>query len=84
MWTKAALYLCRIAQSQAFIDGNKRTAFQAADTLLYMNGFVLHPPSTARTVQYILAIARKERTRENARYWLRRHSSQAGWTALVP
>lgn len=35
---QAALLAVGIAQAQAFVDGNKRTAFAAADVFLRLNG----------------------------------------------
>src|SRR5688500_18872780 len=35
---QAALLAVGISQAQAFLDGNKRTAFQALDTFLILNG----------------------------------------------
>lgn len=37
----AAAYAEAIARNHAFIDGNKRTAFQCADIFLWRNGYVL-------------------------------------------
>lgn len=36
---QAALLAVGISQAQAFVDGNKRTAFLAADTFLGLNGY---------------------------------------------
>ena len=38
---QAALILCGIAETQPFIDGNKRTALVVALTFLELNGFVI-------------------------------------------
>ena len=35
---QAALMAVGISQAQAFLDGNKRTAFQSLDTFLWING----------------------------------------------
>ncbi|PZX18268.1 death-on-curing protein [Palleronia aestuarii] len=40
----AAAYAFGIAKAHAFIDGNKRTAFQAAFVFLYTNGQDFHAP----------------------------------------
>lgn len=37
----AAAYAEAIARNHAFVDGNKRTAFQSADTFLWRNGYAL-------------------------------------------
>jgi death-on-curing protein len=36
---QAALLATGISQAQAFIDGNKRTAFQTLDSILWVNGW---------------------------------------------
>ena len=36
---QAALLATGISQAQAFVDGNKRTAFQTLDTFLWVNGW---------------------------------------------
>jgi len=38
---QAALLLCGIAETQAFIDGNKRIALVVALTFLELNGFLV-------------------------------------------
>ena len=38
---QAALLLCGIAETQPFMDGNKRTALVVALTFLELNGFVV-------------------------------------------
>ena len=76
VWDKAAMYLHRLANSQAFIDGNKRTALEVADTFLDENGYEFDPPSPAWTVRYMLAVARNEKSRERVRDWLQRRSAR--------
>jgi death-on-curing protein len=39
--TKAAAFLQSLARNHALVDGNKRTAWAAAWTFLYINGFEL-------------------------------------------
>ncbi len=38
----AAACACGISRAHAFVDGNKRTAFQAAFVFLHLNGLDLH------------------------------------------
>ena len=76
LWDKAALYLHRIACSQAFADGNKRTALEAADVFLGMNGYDFRPPSPGWTVRYMLAVAQSQKNREQVRGWLKRRSTR--------
>ena len=74
VWDKAAMYLHRLATSQAFVDGNKRTALESADVFLELNGHVFQHPGVSWTVKYMLAIAQGKKTREQVGRWLRRHS----------
>ncbi len=74
LWDKAAMYLHRIASSQAFADGNKRTALEAADIFLDLNGYDFQPPGPGWTVRYMLAVAQHQKTRHQVRDWLRRRS----------
>ena len=41
VWDKAAALLQLLARNHALVDGNKRTAWAAAWTFLYINGFEL-------------------------------------------
>lgn len=76
LWDKAAMYLHRLARSQAFIDGNKRTALQAADVFLDLNGYAFRPPSAAWTVRFMLAVAQNQKTLAQVKRWLRRRSAR--------
>lgn len=44
LYDLAAGYAFGIAKAHAFIDGNKRTAFQAAFVFMYLNGIDFHAP----------------------------------------
>ncbi len=44
MFDVAASYAFHLAESQAFVDGNKRTAVAAALVFLARNGFYSQPP----------------------------------------
>ncbi len=55
----AASYAFHIAESQAFIDGNKRTAVASAMVFLARNGVYAQPPKWELYVAMI-AIAKKE------------------------
>ena len=43
LFTKAAALLQSLARNHALVDGNKRTAWAAAWTFLYINGVELNP-----------------------------------------
>lgn len=55
----AAAYAFHIAESQAFLDGNKRTGVAAALVFLDMNGSY-HAPDPAEFHSYMEAIARHQ------------------------
>lgn len=78
LWDKAAMHLHRIARSQAFLDGNKRTALEAAKVFLDLNGRHFKPPTPAWTVRYMLAVAQYQKSPEQVRVWLKRHSRKKG------
>lgn len=52
---QVALLAVAISQAQAFVDGNKRTAYAAAETFIEMNGFefVGHPLELARQLEAV-------------------------------
>jgi death-on-curing protein len=54
----AAAYAFHIAQSQAFLDGNKRTAIGAGLTFLRINGVIV-PEATADLHAVMIAIAER-------------------------
>lgn len=62
MFGIAAAYAFHIAQAQAFLDGNKRTAIAAAMTFLEWNGI---PTKTSTDMLYdaMIAIAEKRMTK---------------------
>ena len=73
---QAALLAVGIAQAQAFVDGNKRTAFLAADVFLRLNGwrFAGDPVEMARQLEAV-AIHGEGMETAVARFtqWLRGH-----------
>ena len=75
---QAALLAVGIAQAQAFLDGNKRTAYAALDVFLRLNGkaFAGDPIALAQQLE---AIATRTNSLDAAtgrfEQWLRRHIS---------
>lgn len=55
----AASYAFHLAEAQAFVDGNKRTAVAAALVFLARNGVYKRPP-TLEVYQAMIQIAKKE------------------------
>jgi death-on-curing protein len=58
----AASYAFHLAESQAFIDGNKRTAVTSALVFLAMNGVYAKPP-TWELYSAMIDIAEKKKTK---------------------
>lgn len=57
LWSKAAAYLHGIASTQYFADGNKRTAWVAANVFLDDNGFELPPIPDIEAETFVQAVA---------------------------
>jgi death on curing protein len=70
----AASYAFHIAESQAFIDGNKRTAVAAAMVFLAMNGVYAQPPKWS-LYSAMIDIATKKMTKTELAAFFR---NQAG------
>ena len=69
----AAAYGYGISRNHAFIDGNKRTGFVAAELFLRLNGYQL-TADDANCVLTMLAVAAGDVTEDEFADWLRRHS----------
>lgn len=69
----AAAYAYGIARNHPFVDGNKRTAFVAAELFLALNGFELTAEDTD-CVLTMLALAAGELDEAAFAAWLRRHA----------
>lgn len=61
---KAAVLAHGIAESQCFVDGNKRTALVAALTFLKVNGQNV-PAAENRLYDAMMSIAKKEMAKED-------------------
>ncbi len=72
----AAAYGYGISRNHAFLDGNKRTGFVAAELFLALNGWQLDA-SDADCVLTMLAVAAGEITEVEFAAWLRQHSTLA-------
>jgi death-on-curing protein len=69
----AASYAYGISRNHAFIDGNKRTAFVAAELFLLLNGYQLLADD-AGSVVTMLAVAAGDMTEPDLAAWLREHT----------
>lgn len=72
MASRAAFLLRGIAQDHPFADGNKRTAFEAADNMLRLNGAFVDADGET-VVRSMLAVARGEVDVAAIGDWLRTH-----------
>lgn len=72
---QAALLAVGISQAQAFLDGNKRTAFHAAATFLLLNGLDVTTVSALEMARQLDAVAERsdalETATERFEAWLR-------------
>ncbi|MDI6026562.1 type II toxin-antitoxin system death-on-curing family toxin [Corticibacterium sp. UT-5YL-CI-8] len=66
----AAAYLFGIAKNHPFIDGNKRTAFAAADLFLYFNGYSIEADDYD-IIQFVMSVAAGEIDEAGAATFLR-------------
>lgn len=71
----AASYAYGISRNHAFIDGNKRTAFVAAELFLLLNGYQLLADD-AGSVVTMLAVAAGDMTESDLAAWLREHTTR--------
>lgn len=69
----AAAYLFGIAKNHPFVDGNKRTAFAAADLFLYFNGLSVEAPQED-IIQFVLMVAAGEIDEVGAAAFFRDHT----------
>jgi death-on-curing protein len=72
--TLAAAYAFGLARNHPFIDGNKRTAFVAAEMFLDLNGMIL-TASDADCVLTMLRLAAGEIEEDAFAAWLRANSA---------
>ncbi|TPJ40326.1 type II toxin-antitoxin system death-on-curing family toxin [Mesorhizobium sp. B2-5-4] len=68
----AAAYLFGIAKNHPFVDGNKRTAFAAADLFLYFNGLSIEAEQE-EIIQLVMMIAAGEIDEAGAAAFFRDH-----------
>lgn len=65
----AALYAIAIARNHPFIDGNKRTAFAAMVTFVWLNGANFSPPEVEATIT-MLRLASGDLSDEEFTAWV--------------
>jgi death-on-curing protein len=69
---KAAYILFNVVTAHPFIDGNKRTAFGAADVFLRLNGYSLRV-AAEDGVGFVVKIAAGKVKETEVRKWIRQH-----------
>lgn len=70
---RAAFLLRGLCQDHPFADGNKRTAYEATDLFLRLNGQrIVAPPG--ELVPFMLEVAQAEVPMEGIAEWLRAHA----------
>ena len=67
----AAAYAFHIAESQAYLDGNKRTGLQAAVDFLEINGIDTSPLPELATYEAMIRVAKHELDRSGLAVFLR-------------
>lgn len=70
--TKVAVLLERLTNNHPFVDGNKRTAFVTAATVLKDNGLDLRA-SQQEVVEFMLAVAEGRLEFKNIKGWIEAH-----------
>ena len=70
----AAAYALGISRNHPFVDGNKRTAFVAAELFLALNGLQLLADDAA-CVTTMLAVAAGQMDEATFAHWLREHGA---------
>ena len=71
----AALYGLGLSQNHPFVDGNKRTAFQAMYVFLGLNGLRIVAGET-EVVSLMIGVAGNTIGEEDLTDWLRKHTQQ--------
>jgi death-on-curing protein len=75
MWSKIAALIHSLIAFHPFTDGNKRTAFIAAEVILKLNGYHIKPAIEHEA--FFWAVARGEKSMEEIQDWLKIHGEPA-------
>jgi len=75
LFWKAAILLERIVLGHPFIDGNKRTAYEAAKIFLQANGFTLNAEED-EVIDLLVGVAKSKKNRYSIKAWLEKHSKK--------
>ena len=75
------MLLYEIITIHPFVDGNKRTALEAADTLLRNNGKSLQIKDIKQAGEYIISIAENKKNIFSIENWIKTHCD---WNMIRP
>ena len=73
LFTKTAALGHSLIKNPPFVDGNKRTGFEAMRLMLRLNGYDLHAP-LERKQHFALDVATGQLTEQAIADWLKEHS----------
>ena len=74
LFLKAAALIHSIVRNHPFVDGNKRTGFEAMSLFLYVNGREIKA-SVEESYRFVIRIAQdRSFSEENTAEWLKTHS----------
>ncbi len=74
IYNKAAMLLYEIITSHTFVDGNKRTALEAADTFLRENGKKLCLKDIKQAGEYINDVAEGKKNIFSVQDWIQKNT----------
>src|SRR5574341_1425337 len=75
LFSKTAALGHSIIKNHPFVDGNKRTGFEAMRLLLRLNGYDIHASVNVK-FNFVLAIAEGKLKEQAIADWLKQHSQQ--------
>ena len=73
LFSKAAAMGFSLIKNHPFLDGNKRTGFEAMRLMLRLNGFDLRTSEDAK-FDFVMKMAESKLTEQAIAEWLKRHS----------
>lgn len=77
IWTKAAVYIRSTIFNHPYVDGNKRSAFAAADVFLQLNGYRISAP-IGEIERYAVAIVEDRQELADIASWLETNCQALG------
>ena len=68
-----AAYLFYLCRNHPFVDGNKRTSFEAMRLMLRLNGYDVKA-SWDEKFNFVMSVANKKTNEQGITEWLKKHS----------